>query len=656
MEKKIKVGRNRKKIVFFSVVFVFIVCLAIGIYLSQSSHEKGSENLGMNYKKVLVIGLDGMDPKVTSQLIAEGKLPNFKKLSEEGVFSSLSTSYPPHSPVAWTSIATGVNPGKHNIFDFIRRNVGSYIPELSLAKSKSGVSGTNYEPYVSSDSFYKITSDNGIATDVIRWPVSFPPERVDGNLLAGLGVPDVKGLLSGYTYYTVKDIKVDNKNIKVSVSGEVIGTELYGPKVAKSGKLADSKIPMQITILPKEKSAELTVNDKKYVISEGKWSDWIVSEFKTGIFARVSSTFKVYLINSSPDEFEMYVTSMQIDPENPVVDISYPRDYSSELVDEIGRYYTLGMPEETDGYVDGKIDSKAFLAQISDIESERDKMFWKEFEDFKKADSDKPELFAFVYDSSDRVQHVFWENKLLDGSYNGNIKISKAIEDYWIQKDKFLGKVMDEIPENTLLLVLSDHGFTSFEEGVSVNTWLVRNGFMSKSIDAENEDALFQGVDWSRTKAYSLGFNSIYLNIIGREPKGIVDLKDKEKVENEIIKGLESLKDEKGNKVVNKVYKASDIYSGPELVNAPDLIIGFNPGFRMAWQTAVGGFSKDILMENTKLWTGDHLIDPRFVPGVLFSNQKLNVANASQLDIAPTILNSFGISIPADMDGKSLLR
>jgi predicted AlkP superfamily phosphohydrolase/phosphomutase len=647
----------------FALALIIVLVLTIAIYLSASYFEEKRVAENMKYKKVLLIGLDGMDPKITSQLIAEGKLPNFEKLGKQGVYSNLSTSYPPHSPVSWTAIATGKNPGKTNIFDFIRRNVGSYMPELSLAKSKSGLAGTEYAPYIASDSFYKITSENKVPTTVIRWPVSFPPEKVSGKLLAGLGVPDVRGLLSGYAYYFSgkSEVKEDNKNMRVEINENIIETQLRGPKKSTSQGLVDITIPMQIKLNPEQKQALIIINNKEYLVKEGEWSEWISVEFKVGIFKKISSNFKIFLVDSQLGSFSMYLTTMQIDPKNPIVSISYPEDYSKELANVIGLYYTLGMPEETDGYVDGKIDAGGFLAQINEIENERTAMFWKEFETFKKQDFG---VYAFVYDSSDRVQHVFWEQKLLDGSLeksNGKIKINLAIEEYWAEKDKFLGQVLSQIDNNTLLLIISDHGFTSFEKAISVNTWLVKNEFMSKQgeLSDENEDALFQGVDWAKTRAYSLGFNSIYLNLKGREPKGIIEIEDKEKIEDEIIAGLESLKDEKGNKVINKVYRASEIYSGDSIENAPDLVIGFNPGFRMAWQTAIGGFSKEIILKNTKVWAGDHLVDPKFVPGVLFSNQKLQINSelASQLDIAPTILDAFGINDSGlDFDGKSLLN
>ncbi len=311
------------------------------------------------------------------------------------------------------------------------------------------------------------------------------------------------------------------------------------------------------------------------------------------------------------------------------------------------------MPEETDGYVDDKISKEAFVKQINQIEDERAKMFLSRLSEFQKKEVG---LYAFVFDSSDRIQHVFWENKVLDNKTT-TIKISQEIQNYFIAKDKFLGEVLAKIDNNTLLLVASDHGFTSFEKAVSVNTLLVNNGLMIRSVPiGDSEDPLFQNVNWEKTKAYSLGFNSVYINLKNREPLGIVSEQEKLNVEQEIIDLLENLKDEKGNKVVNKVYRSSDVYSGEYLKNAPDLIIGFNPGFRMSWQTAVGGFSKEVVFPNEKKWVGDHLIDPEFVPGVLFSNTKFNINKTSQLNIAPTILDAFSIKVPQQMDGKSLLK
>jgi len=636
-------------------ILIFLVIISVILIISHLVIEEEKMIKEAKYKKVLLIGIDGMDPRITNKLFEEGKLPNFKKLGERGTFINLNTSYPPHSPVAWTSIATGTNPGKHNIFDFIRRDPKTHLPELSLSKSASGLGGTNYESYVKADPFWRITTKAGIPTTVIRWPVTFPPERVKGDLLSGLGVPDIKGFLSGYTLYTSKGIKSDkpsNKIIKVIEKEGLIETEISGPRIRKSSDIVEVKVPLRIKV--QENSVNIVVQDREHTVKINEWGEWIRAKFRVGTFKNVYGIFKAHLISTDP--FEMYVTTIQIDPENPIVDISYPSKYSADLAENIGPYYTLGMPEETDGFIEDILSEKAFLEQINEIENERDKMFWKEFEKFKTI---KKGVYAFVYDSSDRVQHVFWDEKILEEN-DGQLSVNNAVIAYFTLKDKLVGKILQQIDDETLLIIVSDHGFTSFERSVSINTWLVKNGFMTLTKELsefnENEDgALFQYVDWSKTKAYSLGFNSLYINVRGREAKGIVE--DREKVVREIVAKLENLPDEKtGKKAINKAYRREEVYSGDLLGDAPDIIIGFNPGYRMSWQTAIGGFTKEVLIDNTKKWDGDHLVDPKFVPGVLFSNVKVDRGSASQMDIAPTVLDALGISIPEKMDGGSLFK
>jgi len=592
------------------------------------------------YEKVLLVGMDGLDPKVAGRLMDEGKLPNFKRLSEDGSFLNLSTSFPPHSPVAWTSIATGVNPAKHGIFDFIKRDPKSYMPELSLFKSSGGISGTKYTSSVCAKQFWKKTSESGIPTTVIRFPVSFPPEKVNGNLLCGLGVPDIKGMLSSYRFYTEEDVS-DKKVLNVSFSDGVCDTVISGPKTRKGEYVVDVTTPLKIEI--SDDDATLSVSGKTYVVREGEFSEFIRVKFKLGAFKSTYGICRAFLISTQP--FRLYLTTVQIDPENPWVPISHPADYAKNLAGEIGLFYTLGIPEETDPLVDGRINEKLFLSQCAQIEKQREKMFWFGFERFKKG------VYAFVFDTSDRIQHVFWRNKLLEGR---EFNVSPEIEDYWVKKDDFLGRLLDKTTKDTLFLIASDHGFTSFERAVSLNTWLVEEGFMKLTCELDGDGGgFFEFVDWSRTQAYSLGFNSIYVNAKGREGQGIVE--DRESVAADVAKKLELLRDDKfGGDPVNKAYVRESIYGGDFLSEAPDVIVGFNPGYRSSWQTAVGGFTKDAVSDNERIWDGDHLIDPAFVPGVLFSNTNLGKDSASQLDVAPTILSALGLS-ENGLDGKSLL-
>ncbi len=619
--------------------FAFAATLAILVILGSCTHMSESpEN-----KKVLLIGIDGADPRVLEKLMNEGKLPNFAKLRDTGTFAPLQTSMPPHSPVAWTTIATGTNPGKHNIFDFISRDPKTYLPSLALSKATTThLGGTAYESIVTADPFWRTSTHDKIPTSVLRWPVTFPPEKVEGHLLSGLGVPDVRGLLSGYTHYTTEDADTSSgpeKNIKVQLNGDSIQTEIYGPRKKQGDKLADIKAPLQITL--QGKKAMLSIQGKTHDVQEGGWSPWMRIKFKTGFMSNAYGTAKAYLTSAQP--FKMYLTAVQIDPEHPLYDISYPDEYSAELARQIGLYYTLGIAEDTSALNDKKIDDKAFLEQIWQLEEEREKMFWAEFEQFRK----KGGAFAFVFDSSDRLQHMFWE----ENAFNKTLTIHPEIENYYVKKDAFLGKVIEQL-DGASLMIVSDHGFSSFQRAVSVNRWLVDNGFMTLTEEPSDDGGLFKYVDWSRTKAYALGFNSIYLNLKDRELYGIVE--DEEAVEKELIGKLSNLTDQ-NRKVIHKLYRSGEIYSGNQVPDGPDIMIGYNPGYRTSWQTAIGGLTKEVIFDNDKHWKADHLIDASFVPGILFANFKITKEKPEQKDIAPTVLELISATVPESMDGKKLI-
>ena len=307
-------------------------------------------------------------------------------------------------------------------------------------------------------------------------------------------------------------------------NSDTMETYISGPRKADGNNIVEIKAKMRILISKEAKTAKVIVDDREYNITVGNWSEWIRARFEIGTMQYVHCIFRAYLASVEP-EFNMYVTAMQINPENPLFQISNPEDYSQELAKDIGLFNTLGMPEDTDALVEGRMTEEVFLQQCAQIEEERDRMFWREFEKFNRSDN---MLFVFVYDTSDRIQHIFWDEKLLTGT--GSVKLNQNIIDYYTNKDRMLGKILDSIDNETGLIILSDHGFSSFERALTMNTWLVKNGYMTLTteIDESDEAGLFKNVDWSKTKAYSAGFTSIYLNIQGREKQGIVNEKEKE--------------------------------------------------------------------------------------------------------------------------------
>lgn len=560
--------------------------------------------------KTIVIGIDGMDYVMTERLIKENKLPNFKKLK---TFSALKPNYPPHSPVCWTTIATGKNPGEHGIYDFIVMDPKTYTPKLSLFKQKFSTLGMKYEQSVLSKSFWEIAEERGIKTRIIRWPMTFPSKNDKTISLAGLGVPDLKGFLSGYTFYTTKDlkkeIKTTNKIVKLK-QAEIIETEIFGPRKQTSEGIKE--LTSSIVINLKDKTIQTA--DSKIKFEEGKWTEWINISFSVGFMKKIHGIFKAFVKKETP--FEMFITTIQIDPENPSLDISNPKDYSKKIAEEIKqKYYTLGIAEETDGLNDGIIDEKTFLAQTKEIDLEKEKIFWNEFAKFKEG------IFAFVFDTSDRLQHMFWQSN------------KKVIEDYLIEKDKLIGEVLKKIDEKTHLIILSDHGFTEYDYSINVNKWLEKEGFLKTK--SEKTKFPFENIDWTKTKAYSVGFNSIYLNIEGRERGGIVKESEKEKIVNEIKNKLENLKHE-NKKVINRVYAKEEMWTG-NLSSAPDLVVGFNKKYRMSWKSALGEVDEKIIEKNDRAWNADHLVDPEFVKGVFFSNRKIE-APKKQEEVLKIIL------------------
>ncbi len=315
------------------------------------------------------------------------------------------------------------------------------------------------------------------------------------------------------------------------------------------------------------------------------------------------------------------------------------------------------MSEDTKAFEEGRINEETFISMCDEIVDEQEQMLWHELDKLKEG------LLAFAFFSTDRIQHMFWATRdpkhpLYDTEYAD--KYGHVIDDYYRKMDKILGKLLEKTDSDTALMVFSDHGFTTFRRSVHINSWLVQNGFMKLTKDIPKDDieggALFQYVDWSGTKAYALGFGSIYLNLNGREKHGIVKKgKEADETVNDIISSFAELKDpENGQPAVKRVYSSAEIYSGDQTGYAPDMVVGFADGYRSSWQTAIGGAPAVLMEDNLKKWSGDHIVDPSLVPGILLTNFKPSKSQPSVMDLAPTVLSFFNMSSPG-MEGKPIL-
>jgi predicted AlkP superfamily phosphohydrolase/phosphomutase len=205
-------------------------------------------------------------------------------------------------------------------------------------------------------------------------------------------------------------------------------------------------------------------------------------------------------------------------------------------------------------------------------------------------------------------------------------------------------------------MVLSDHGFNTFRRGIDLNRWLEENGYLKVADDRRHEEHL-AGVDWSQTRAFAIGLTGIFLNIKDRYSQGIVAPgAEADRLREEIAGRLAGLVDPASGKgAIRRVYQAVKAYRGPYKEHAPDLIVGYERGYRVSWEAAIGKTSREIFHDNTKAWSGDHCVDPSVVPGVLFCNQPVQAENPRLVDIGPTVLDLFGARVPEYMDGKALV-
>ncbi len=547
-------------------------------------------------RKVIFLGFDGLDPAITEKLMAEGKLPNFSRLRDEGSYSRLRTTFPALSPVAWSTFATGVNPAKHNIFDFLNRDLRTYSPELSSAKVTGG-SHPAVELRRKSEPFWKILGRHAIRSTILRVPVTFPPESFNGRELSAMCTPDLMGTQGTYSRFT-------------SAEGALAGPE-------------GSSVPFRV------RDGRVHIQGESYPLPVGQYTPWIRLTFgqARGIVR--------FLLNRIAPEIDLYATPVQIDPESPALPISHPAFYAIYLAKLLGTYSTLGLAEDTSALNDGAITEKEFLRQAELIQKERESMFFSALERTRRG------VVACVFDTTDRVQHMFYGRP-------------EVIEPLYCDMDRILGQTMAYVDAETAIFVLSDHGFCGFRRGVNLNSWLLRNGYLVLEAGRGTSGEYLEGIDWSKTRAYTFGLSGIYLNLQGREARGIVVSEEAGALREELSRKLTGLQDD-GTVAIQAAYQASDIYKGPYLNAAPDLVIGYAEGYRAAWDAATGRVTATVFEDNRKAWCGDHCVDPPLVPGVLFSNLKIAREDPGIEDLAPTALSLFGVKAPVWMEGRSVL-
>ncbi len=686
--------------------------------------------------KVIVLGFDGADANLVRQWMDAGKLPNLDRLRKQGTFSPLWPPNPPQTPVSWSTFTTGLDPGKHEIFDFLKRDPNTYNPEFAMmtASKTAFLFGPRNPLFLGlalalvvfvvaggaarlisrrawigllagivlavpafiwgrafiaenipqsrpiainnrkGQTFWQMLGDAGVHSTVIRVPQTFPPDpNPGGRLLAGLGVPDIRGTFGTYTYYTSEagataggeSTEKGGKVVVLDVEpgDKTVSTIIYGP----FNKLFDSPpeilLPLKIDLDWPNRSVTLHVSGQDVILKEGQWSDFVRLEFPIRKVVKVKGITRFYLMELGP-HLKLYLQAINIDPTDPVLPITYPKSFAKEIYHKIGLWKTLGWALDT-WALDEEVTTEQIFSEDADFTVGKFEQIMDAF-----IHNPKDKLYCQVFYFTDRAGHMFWrfldpENPAYDpqkaevwGDY-----VEKAYE----HMDRLVGKAMAALPPGGVLIVCSDHGFSTWRTSVNINTWLVRNGFMALK-GQENKmmtlDDLFvsgtfwPNVDWSRTKAYALGLGAIYINLLGREREGIVSPgAEYDQVCQDLKEKLEAYTDPAtGAHPVNHVYTRQEMYKDfdPNLI--PDLRAGNSLGYRVSWQTSLGGVPKDILERHKSNWSGDHCsLDPALVKGIFFCNRPVELTGEPHMeDICPTLLSLFGVPAPAGLDGKAL--
>jgi predicted AlkP superfamily phosphohydrolase/phosphomutase len=610
-------------------------------------------------KKVLVIGLDGFEPTLVDALVAAGQLPALARLREQGGYSRVQTTCPAQTPVAWSTFATGVNPGGHGVFDFIRRDPKMYLPDLALNRyeQKNAFLPPRVVNLRRGTPVWDVLSAAGIQSAIIRCPCTYPPDTPRGRLLSGMGVPDLRGSLGTGTFYSFDEVKAQESEsvARVTREGTAIHCKLLGPRNPKTRE----HFTVDLTLHLEPASRRLTVQSdgqpRSLMVEEGRWSDWLRVKFRTGLLQSVAGMVRFHLTSLEP-VFAFYASPINFTPEAPLFPISAPPKYASELAGAIGTFYTTGMVEDHGALNNGRISEEAFLDQCTAVMREREAMLHHELARFDSG------LLYCLFDTPDRLQHMFWRCREADHPAN-RIAPSQfgpdVIDGHYRECDAVVGRALEHTDDRTLVIVLSDHGFGSFHRGVHLNTWLHDQGLLTLRDGVKpGEEAgdFFRHVDWSRTKAYALGLGGIYLNRAGREAQGIVTPDDAETLSTRISNDLTGLVDAvRGEVAVRAVVRREQVYRGPYVGEAPDLIVHTAPGYRASWGTTLGGLPQGHFEDNVKRWSGDHIIDPALVPGVLLMNRPFRGQSARLVDLAPTILAALGVQKHAAMEGQTIL-
>lgn len=611
-------------------------------------------------RKVIVLGFDGLDYELTRTMIAAGKLPALATLAASGGFAPLGTTVPPQSPVAWSTFITGLDPGGHGIFDFVHRDPQTMLPYLSTTRTEPAgrtlplggwqlpLGGGRVELLRQGQPFWEVLEARGIPTTIIRMPANFPPSGTATRELSGMGTPDLLGTYGTFSFFTSEPFAFAGQSLSggvvvpVKERGGVIETAFEGPDNPFRRQPEKVRSPFTLSVAEDRRHAKIVAGAEERLLALGEWSDWIPVSFPLAPTQSLAGEVRVFL--KALDPFvELYASPVNIDPLAPAMPVSHPPEYAAELAAATGRFYTQGMPEDTKGLKTGVLTEAEFLAQARLAGEENRRQYRYVLDRFHDG------LLFYYFGNADQVAHMMWRARDPGHpAYNAATDAPNAavVNTLYEELDALVADTLARLGPDDLLVVMSDHGFTSWRRAFHLNSWLRDHGYLALADPGRLDDPGFFGnVDWSRTRAYGLGLNGLYLNVAGREREGIVTEAQRAALLEELrARLLATVDPATGLPAITKVYRRDEVYSGRAHDDvAPDLIVGYAKGTRGSDESALGGLPREVIVDNTSHWSGDHCMDHEAVPGILLSNRPLRRPAPSIQSLAAAVLAEFGI-------------
>ena len=489
--------------------------LASLVLLAGCSSSTPSSSASGGKPGIFVLGVDGMDPVVLQRLMDAGRMPNFARLAHDGSFQTLATANPPQSPVAWSTFVTGMNPGGHGVFDFVHRDPKTYMPISSATTTEepgSAVSLFGYYIPVGGETpqntrggvpFWDPLMKAGVDVEVYRMPGNYPPPPTDAKVLSGMGTVDMRGGYGTYSWYTTypvqgrEHLKGDIQQVSLSdddldgVPDTVRGTLKGPPDVFRlpPGQVPTDAdhltVPVTFRIDPEQDAVLIEAGDSRALLRAGEWSDWLTVTFHPlpGGIAPLEGIVRFYVRQIRPG-LEVYASPVNISPANPAQDISTPSAWANELHALLGYYYTQGMPEDTNALKDRIFDDGDYRRQVALVQQDATAMLDLALQRFQPGD------MTFMYLSDIDLQcHMLWRlgdpknpgappHPAFAADAHAAAEHAGDIDGYYEHVDQLLGGVMARLPEGTLLVVMSDHGFQPYTRKVNLNSWLRDNGYL----------------------------------------------------------------------------------------------------------------------------------------------------------------------------------